>query len=66
MNEFLAFLKKWKFLYCNFPFVEEIFLANSISFNALKENSDIDLFVITKQGRIWTARFIMSLILRSF
>lgn len=66
MEDFLVFLKKWKFLYHNFPFVEEIFLANSITFNALTPTSDIDLFVITKQGRIWTARFIMSLILRVF
>ena len=66
MEDFLVFLKKWKFLYHNFPFVEEIFLANSITFNALTPTSDIDLFVITKKGRIWTARLIMSLILRVF
>lgn len=66
MEDFLAFLSKWKFLYRNFPFVEEIFLANSISFNALTPNSDIDLFVITKEGKIWTARLLMSLILRVF
>lgn len=66
MQDFLAFLGKWKFLYCNFPFVEQIFLANSISFNALTPNSDIDLFVLSKEGRIWTARLLMSLILRFF
>lgn len=66
MSDFLIFLKRWKFLYSNFPFVEEIFLANSMTFNALSSSSDIDLFVITQQGRIWTARFMMSLILRVF
>ncbi len=66
MEDFLVFLKKWKFLYRNFPFVEEIFLANSITFNALKPTSDVDFFVITRQGRIWTARLMMSLFLRVF
>ena len=31
-------------MYQSLPFVKEIFLCNSISFNALKRDSDIDLF----------------------
>jgi hypothetical protein len=59
-NQFIDnFIKKinkhWK-LYKSLPFVQEIFLCNSISFNSLKRDSDIDLFIITKKNNIWRAR----------
>lgn len=64
--EFLAFIKKWNWLYLHFPFVKEIFLANSIAFNALKSTSDIDLFVVVQKGRVWTARLIMTFLMVLF
>ncbi|PZM86454.1 MAG: hypothetical protein DLD55_05655 [candidate division SR1 bacterium] len=66
LSEFLAFLQKWSRLTRNFPFVQQIFLANSLSFNGLKADSDLDLFVITKKGRIRTARLMMSLMMLFF
>lgn len=64
-NQFMdTFIKEinshWK-LYKSLPFVSEIFLCNSITFNALKEDSDIDIFIISKKDAIWRARFFSAL-----
>ena len=61
-DEYLRFINKRSFLYRNLPFIKEIYLANSITFNALKEDSDIDLFVICENWRVRTARFFMSIL----
>lgn len=57
MDEYLIEIEKHNKLYQSLPFVDQIFLCNSITFNALKKDSDIDLFIITRPGRIWTAKF---------
>ena len=57
MVEYIQEIEKYKTLYQSLPFVEEIYLCNSISFNALHENSDIDLFIITQPERIRSAKF---------
>lgn len=61
----LIFLKKTeKFL--NFikwiPGIKMIWVWNSISMNAWKENSDIDLFIVTSINRIWLVRILITLI----
>lgn len=56
MNPFINIINKYWKLYKSLPFIQEIFLCNSISFNALKWDSDIDLFIITKQNSIRRAR----------
>ena len=48
MDEYLKEINRLKSTFQSIPFVEQIFLCNSISFNALDENSDIDLFIIAK------------------
>lgn len=57
MDEYLNEIKRLKSTFQSIPFVEQIFLCNSISFNALDENSDIDLFIIAEPGRIRTVKF---------
>ena len=57
MEEYLKEIKRLKSTFQSIPFVEQIFLCNSISFNALDENSDIDLFIIAEPGRIRTVKF---------
>lgn len=57
MDEYLKEIKRLKSTFQSIPFVEQIFLCNSISFNALDENSDIDLFIIAEPGRIRTVKF---------
>jgi hypothetical protein len=36
--------------------VEQVYLANSITFNALHEWSDIDVFIIAKSWKLWLVR----------
>lgn len=57
MDEYLNEIKRLKTTFQSIPFVEEIYLCNSITFNALDENSDIDLFIITEPWRIRTVKF---------
>lgn len=66
LDSFLTFIKKRSRLYPQFPFIKAIYLANSITFNALQPSSDIDLFIITQKKRIWLARIRMAVIMRIF
>lgn len=47
------------------PFVRMIAVCNSLAYSNAGENSDIDLFIITRRGTIWLARF-FTIILVSF
>ncbi len=57
MDEYIQFINKYWNIYQSIPFIKEIYLCNSISFNALKKDSDIDLFIITQKNSIRRARF---------
>lgn len=57
MHEYIQYVNKFWRLYRAIPFIKSIYLCNSISFNALKEDSDIDLFIITKKKALRRARF---------
>ena len=57
LDSYLDFIHQWGKLYKNLPFVEKIYLCNSLTFNSLNAYSDIDLFFVVKEKRIWTARF---------
>ena len=52
LDEYLQEIKRLESIFQSIPFVEQIFLCNSISFNALDKNSDIDLLISTpnKEG----------------
>jgi len=45
------------------PGILGIAVCNSLAMNSAHETSDIDLFIITKQNRLWTARICMTLLL---
>ena len=45
------------------PGIKMIAVCNSLSYNRALANSDIDLFIITVKGRIWTSRFFSLLML---
>jgi len=57
MDEYLKEIQRLKSTFQSIPFVQQIFLCNSISFNALYKNSDIDLFIIAEPWRIRTVKF---------
>jgi len=46
------------------PGVRAIFLSGSLAQGRASKNSDIDFFIITKAGQIWTARFFIFLVLK--
>ncbi len=56
MDFFLTFIKKYSRLYRSIPFIQSIYLCNSITFNALHKDSDIDIFIVTKKWALWRAR----------
>ncbi|MCF7834673.1 hypothetical protein K9M48_01265 [Candidatus Gracilibacteria bacterium] len=64
MDEYIQFINKYGKLYRSLPFVKEIYLCNSISFNSLNKDSDIDLFIITKKNSIRRARLFSVLFFR--
>jgi len=54
--------RKWKKarriikLFQVIPFIRMVAISGSLAMDNTKENSDIDLLIITKTGRIWTCR----------
>jgi predicted nucleotidyltransferase len=46
MDEYLQEIEKLKPILKSIPFIEHIYLCNSITFNSLNKESDIDLFII--------------------
>ncbi len=56
MDEYRQRIQQRGRVYRSLPFVEQIYLCNSLSFNALHDDSDIDLFIVTSPGRLRTAR----------
>ena len=42
------------------PYIRGVFASGSLALQNTSEDSDLDFFVITKAGRIWTARFLVT------
>jgi hypothetical protein len=64
--------KLWKtvsdnlFLFKFVPFLKAVFVCNSLSFGNIKDNSDIDLFVVAGRKRLFIVRFFLTIILHFF
>ena len=65
-NEYIDHINKTCYLWKHIPYVTHVYLANSITFNALHDRSDIDLLIIVKPGRLWIARLMSWFILWIF
>jgi len=48
------------------PFLKLVCVSNNMSFGVVDGQSDIDLFVVAKKGRLYTARFFLNLFLKIF
>jgi len=48
------------------PFVRAVFVCNTLSLGTAEEDSDIDVFIIIKENRIWLARLLMTILLQIF
>ena len=59
----LRWVLKWM---RHIPFIEGIAVCNTLALHAAQERSDIDLFILTSAGRVWSARFWTVLPLRLF
>lgn len=66
MEEYRKWINKYSWIYKSLPFTKSIYLCNSITFNALNEHSDIDLFIVTKKWALWRARFFSEVYFRLF
>lgn len=42
------------------PWVQMIAVCNSLAFSFTKETSDIDLFIVTRPGRLWSTRLVLT------
>jgi hypothetical protein len=48
------------------PFLKAVFVCNNLSFKTASENSDIDVFIVAREGRIWIVRFFTTIFLNIF
>jgi len=58
-------IKYAKFI-SNFPYVRAVLISGSLSKNVMKPDSDIDFFIITKPGRLWVCRAILTFFKKVF
>ena len=56
MDEYIKYINGWSRIFRYIPCVRQVYLCNSITFNALHANSDIDICIITRSGYLWFAR----------
>ena len=61
-NKLWKKVEKYSSYFEKIPWIQCICVCNSLAMNACHENSDIDLFVITKNDRLWTARIWLTIL----
>ena len=58
---------RWPLFWLKYvPGVKIIFYCNSLGYASMKEENDLDLFIVTKPGMIWTARFWAVVLMKIF
>lgn len=60
-EELWSIVSKYQKYFYKLPGIASICVCNSLSYNACNYDSDIDLFIISKKNRLWTARFYITL-----
>ncbi len=51
-------------LIAHLPFIRLVAIANTLAFNNAKRDSDIDLLIITRPGRLYLARFLVTALMQ--
>lgn len=46
------------------PFIQAVFVCNNLALEAVSKGSDVDVCIVVTSGRIWTARFLATMLLR--
>jgi len=65
-REWMQRAKPWLKVLAAWPGVEMIAICNNLAFLSAREESDIDLFIVTKPGRLWQTRFFLAAFLQMF
>lgn len=63
-KEYMEYISRWNKLFKSLPFVKTVYLCNSITFNSIHEDSDIDIFIVTQKRALRRARFRSVLLFR--
>lgn len=58
LEQFQNVVKKRQPIFQHLPCIKAVFLCNSLTFDAVHSNSDIDLFIIANKNRLWLSRLI--------
>lgn len=48
------------------PYVEAVFVCNTVAGGGVKKSSDIDVFIVIKNGRLWLSRLLTTITLSIF
>lgn len=56
MDEYTDYINRWSRIFRYIPCIRQVYLCNSITFNALHQNSDIDICIISRHKYIRYAR----------
>ena len=48
-SKLLDKVKKYQYIFRHIPYIEEVYLCNSLTFNAAKKTSDIDVFFVVSE-----------------
>ena len=69
-RNYVASLVKWRILTMTIPwirwlpFLRMVAVTNTLSLSMADEDSDIDLLIVGKNGRLWTVRFLVTAIVQ--
>lgn len=58
--------RRYSRLFALCPFVRMVCVCNSLAINNANAESDIDLFVVTKEGKLWQTRFFLKVLTQLF
>ena len=56
IQSYEKFINKYNKIFRYIPFIKNVYVSNSISFKSVHKNSDIDLFIVTENNRLFLAR----------
>lgn len=59
-------VRLWAWIFRWIPFVEEVYLCNSLALTQADRGSDIDVFVVLRRGRMFLARAILLFVFHIF
>ncbi len=62
MQAYIALLTKRQWVWKYIPWVQSVYIANSLTFNAVHETSNIDFFIVTRNKRLWTTHVLVNIV----